>query len=1074
MGIIRGSESKKRSKKCKFKTANGAGLLCADVIVRAIVDKYEYKARAEEIRRLIAEKQYREAEEIADTIDWRNVPNGMMLCTVSDLYKICRRYEDSRDVLLLAYQRNPKGKMIIYSLCELSIKLEDVVNAVEYYKEYLQVAPTDSGKYILQYKLYEAQGASLEERASILEEYTSHVCREKWMYELAYLYHRIGLGSSCVEVCNQIIIYFGEGKYVVKALELKALHEPLTPEQQSLFNRLTGKVEEEIVVKDINVGKYNTIDLQRELADNLKEVLFDDGTSQPAKEKIPTTVIGDVSIPVSGVTQDTIVVGSPAEVTQDTIVIGGSEEATKDTIVTGEPAEVTGDTTVINVSEEVKASEQTESVDEQQALDTVSGAEANQVQEAKADEASENSEPENEMIDMAAMTVKISDPDITEINPPSSVGEDNKSQISDPVSLTDTLVYSREEVEKALGGSKVIEEPEAVEEPAIKPFTHTAPLEFNFDDVLSLEGDGQISLVVPEQDMLEKQITGQLSIDEVLLEYEKIRRDTEEKWANGIRSKIMQSTDNMFRDFDESRQNGLLEQLEESVEADPDSVAYGPNLTEEEVIYLEEELEAQNAAASAVAATEAAQEAVSTEAVAAPQEEVIEIIEEAEPTPQELFFDRTPYISNTDDAQETENVTEPEQETTEAVQTEQETSEAAQTEQEASAEDSTEAAATDNTETAAGDSDYLMKFAQAGMEKDLEEQQAIEAFEQAMQQMIAEEEAKVQSKDVPAEADSQEADSNEEETVYDENGEVVAEPVNEVGEEDTTPVGEVKEDSPEEFKPDFGIVSDNTDNLEAVQEALKSDSGYDDGFTDEQWERFESFIQHEVGREQVRTALTKLSGNCNTGNVIIGSPDTDSAIELGRMLIMEQKEAGNVTGKSGVIKASVLNAKDAEVSLSKIYDGAVIIQDAEELRPETLKGIQKVLSDPDKKMQAILIVSKRHKHKFIMDNSKYLESFTISIDNEPLVNSELVKLAEEYANAQEFSIDEMGILALHRIIDERQTNSHSVLLKEVKDIVDGAIAHASKKNMGHFFDLLFGRRYDKNDMIILGEKDFIE
>ena len=147
------------------------GLLCpvGRNVFRVIrVDKYEYKARADEIIRLVNEKQFREAIEIADTIDWRNVQDSNMLCTVSDLYKMCRRFEDSRDVLLLAYQRNPKGALIIYSLCDLSIMLDDVVNAIEYYKEYLQVAPKDSGRYILQYKIYEAQGASLEERISNL------------------------------------------------------------------------------------------------------------------------------------------------------------------------------------------------------------------------------------------------------------------------------------------------------------------------------------------------------------------------------------------------------------------------------------------------------------------------------------------------------------------------------------------------------------------------------------------------------------------------------------------------------------------------------------------------------------------------------------------------------------------------------------------------------------------------------------------------------------------------------------------------------------------------------------------
>ena len=163
------------------------------------MDKYEYKVRADEIKELIARGDYAQAAEIADTIDWRRVKSVMMLCTISDLYKINRRYEDARDMLLLAYERRPGGRTICYSLCELCIKTEEFVQAVEYYKEFVQVAPKDPGRYILQYKLYEAQDVSLEERIQVLEELKKRDYREKWAYELAYLYHRVGLATRCVE-----------------------------------------------------------------------------------------------------------------------------------------------------------------------------------------------------------------------------------------------------------------------------------------------------------------------------------------------------------------------------------------------------------------------------------------------------------------------------------------------------------------------------------------------------------------------------------------------------------------------------------------------------------------------------------------------------------------------------------------------------------------------------------------------------------------------------------------------------------------------------------------------------------
>lgn len=523
------------------------------------MDKYEYKARAEEIRKLISEERYREAVEIADTIDWRNVSSGMMLCTVSDLYKMCRRYEDSRDVLLLAYQRNPKGRLIIYSLCELSIKLDDVVNAVEYYKEYLQVAPRETGRYILQYKLYEAQEASLEERIAILEELQKRECKPKWMYELAYLYHRVGLGSSCVEECNQLILFFGEGKYVIKALELKALHEPLTEDQEMLYNRLTGHVEDDIKIQEMNVSQYNTIDLQKELAGNLAEVLGEEVPVQAEPAPVSEEgVSGEASMPIE---------------IKDNEVVDAAQA-----------------TTVIPSTEDAPSIETEETPVEEPLEETIAEA------EEKAEEPSEEKIYEVESLDE----------------------NDGKGQLSmfesDTVSLGSTLVYSRAEIEKALGGSKVVDRPEE------------SAAAVNFDEMLSLEGDGQISLVVPEQEMVQKQITGQLSIDEVLAEYERIKLENERRWSKDVEHRIKQSTGGIFKSFDEASRDGLLEKIEQSVEEDPDSVAYGPNLTEEDKIVLEDELQAQKA-------REEAAEEVIEEAV----EEMTEVIlYEEEPVSEDL------------------------------------------------------------------------------------------------------------------------------------------------------------------------------------------------------------------------------------------------------------------------------------------------------------------------------------------------------------------------------------------------------------------------------------------------------
>ena len=174
------------------------------------MDKYEYKLRNEEINTLIQQKEFQKAVEIADTIDWTRVRSLNTLCTISDLYKINRRYKEAKVLLEQAYERYPNGRMIVYSLCELCIKMEEILQAIEYYKQFVQMAPDDAKKFILQYKIYEAQDVGLEERIAVLEEYKKRDYKEKWGYELVYLYHRMGLVTKCVEECDELVVWFRE------------------------------------------------------------------------------------------------------------------------------------------------------------------------------------------------------------------------------------------------------------------------------------------------------------------------------------------------------------------------------------------------------------------------------------------------------------------------------------------------------------------------------------------------------------------------------------------------------------------------------------------------------------------------------------------------------------------------------------------------------------------------------------------------------------------------------------------------------------------------------------------------
>lgn len=986
------------------------------------MDKNEYKICADEIRSLIREKQYKEAVEIADTINWKNVVNTGMLCTVSDLYKICKRFEDSRDIMYLAYQRNPSGRMILYSLCELSIKLGDVVNAVEYYKEFVQIAPKDTGRFVLKYKLYTAQEVGLDERITVLEDLQKYECKEKWMYELAYLYHMNGYSEKCVEECNQIVIYFGEGKYVLKALELKALHEPLSYEQDILYKRLTAPKENDILVKEMDVSKFNTIDLQKELANSLAEVWYDD---TQAKEALK------------------------------------AEREAERLKVERQEAQRLADEAAMKQAALEKAEEEARIREEE-----LRAARQRELEETKVLESPVSEEkPEEDSFETKVFNIK----EIAEV-------------LKKEPGISRTVVPQKgfDEMREVM--------PHSVENAAI--------VFRNYDDMVSMEGDGQISFNVPDQEVVDKQITGQISISDVLAEFERMKNASEKKWRDDMRRKVIQQTNVIFQDFDENAKNGLLEELESEVTSnsrveltkEEEDVLIGENLmpirasfseTIEEPVEepFEEQAEEPIADITVIpmvsipgaVVTVKEPEPIEDEEPVILQDvhEIIfdeepvsednvseEAIPEEEPTPEELFFDRTPYMEKEFETEPEATISGPEPE------------------------------ALDNTVAipSVGEADdYFMRFAEASEERDRIDELASaddseeiiegEPVEETPEEAIFEEE--ILSEEFPLEDEAVEEVPLEDFPLED----------GEIFEDELSTEEEIPEDEiPEEEAPIEDDVEEEEDSEDIEEEADEEDTSEDapevirpSGLSLEQEERFEAFIQTESGCNDVKAALSSISMEASKGNVFIGSEYSDSAVDLGVAFIKELSSKEEVGLKVGKIKASILNAKTPEVlkeTLAKQYGSAVIIQDANELRPETMAVINSVIFEPDKKMFVVFTASQRGKHKFLMANGGSIPGFDVNIDIETLNIKELAAFGRAYAYSREYAIDEMGMLALHTRIEEKQSNNHCVNVTEVKRIVDEAIARATKKNPKHFFDTLVGNRYDDNDMIVLKEKDF--
>jgi len=985
------------------------------------LDKSEYKLRAEEIKDLISRGEYAQAAEIADTIDWRRVKSVMMLCTISDLYKINRRYEDARDMLLLAYERRPGGRTICYSLCELSIKMEEYVQAIEYYKEFVQVAPKDPGRYILQYKLYEAQDVSLEERIAVLEELKKRDYREKWAYELAYLYHRVGLAARCVEECDELILWFGEGKYVIKAMELKMLHQPLTPEQQEKYDhRFDAPGTQQYsqnYAQDPGYGQNETYDPNQGY---VQDGSYDpnQGYEQGGSYDPNQSYAQDGSYDSNqGYAQDGSYDSNP-----DNVQEGAYDQVIDDTRVyepvqpqqaPAQPAEDdfdihvktmdVGQYNTINLQAELAAGLR-EVLSEDHAKETSdsitrsivapmidpgdSDTESLDYPEI-ADVSEDDLEPETEQMESSEVFFG----ETGEIGDLSQVPQVETEEIlpEEPVVARRTdVVPELSEVQKTPEVQEIVKEPETQKVPEasqtqeihevtasapaapVAPVTPAAPVEppKELADVLAQESDGQISLVMPEAESIEKQITGQMNIEDILAEWERKKKENLEKREEEVRQHVLQQTGAMFTEFEQAVRDGLLEKLEKEKAADTADTVAEDTTDTDEVEELEEITEEPATEEPVEELTEAAP------AEEAEQEPVEELPEED--TVEELA-EEPAYEP---EAEEFEEPAEPE----------------------------------------------------------------AEIYEQ--EEIIDEEHAEPEEAmdDEPVEEPTAEAVESVDEETASEEIELTAEETPEAGE------------APEQPE----------------RPAVERDKAKVRALTREERELYAPFIQSRSAREQLVKAIDNISLAAYTGNVIITGEEGMDTLSLAKNMVREiQATDSNFSGKVAKISGHALNKKDTADTLSKLKNGALIICKASEMNDATANVLHKALQQESQGIVIILEDTKRDIDKFLEKHEKLRECFTARMDVEALSNNTLVAFGKQYAREMEYSIDELGELALHTRIEDMQTIDHVVTVVDVKQIVDEAINHANKKTLKHFFDVLFAKRYDDEDMIILTEKDFV-
>ncbi len=847
------------------------------------MDKYEYKVKADEIKNLISQGEYSKAAEIADEIDWRRVKSVMMLCTISDLYKLNRRYEDARDILKLAYERRPGGRNIVYSLCELCLKTGEFVQALEYFKEFCVVAGNDPGKYILKYKIYEAQDASLEERISVLEELKAHDFREKWAYELAYLYHRVGLATKCVETCDEMILWFGEGKYVIKAMELKMLHQPLTPAQKEKYeNRFSGEkkelssssdtkiyegsmLEEEQPEISVNVGQFNTMNMQAEIAANIRELFENEENAAKSDAELTKTIFS----PMLDSDTESFDASEIDEVSEDDI-----EEKGNDT-QTDEPEVFFGST--------------------------------------------------GELV--------IPDREVTEYK----LGKDEKEDDDDMFGSTANILKAFE-IDDDPTGQAILEQMKLENvTPEETVIAEEPPRELA--DVLSEDSNGQISMVVPEEETVEKQITGQMSIEDILAEWEKMKKENEEKRAEEVRKHVIEQTGTMFTEFEASVRDGLLEKLENGEIESVDEITYDdlPDDEVEEIAEVEED-----------GSLEGNEEIIGEEI---PEEEVSE-----EEIPEEEI---------------------PEEEVSE---------------------------------------------------------------EEIPEEEIPEEE--ITGEEVP-----------EEETAH-----------------NTSEEEKIAENDAEKEKP---VEEQQLNEQETGENESAHKTASHRSLTRDEKALYGPFIQSKRARAELVNAIDAISLAPYTGNLMITGDEGVNTMGLAKSVAKEiQLTDSNFSGKVAKISGTALNKRDLSEMLESLNNGAIIIQKVSGLDEKTTGELKKAMMVENRGLIVIIEDTKKGMNSFLSKHEDLAEFFTAKINVEALSNDTLALFGTQYAKEKGYSIDTMGILALHTKIEELQTIDHAVDVIDVKRIIDAAISHANKKSLGHFLDVVFSKRYDDEDMIVLGEKDF--
>lgn len=886
------------------------------------MDKYEYNLKLDQIKALSAEEGYMSAAEIADSINWNKIKNVNTLVKIGEIYEKAERYQDARDILLMAYDRSPIGRMIIYRLAEVAIKMGDYDAATEYYDEFVEIAPHDDMKYVLRYAIKKGQGASFDELITILEEYKDEEYTEEWAYELAYLYHKAGKADKCIDACDELILWFGDGPYVERALELKMLYQPLTKAQEEKYRRFKAEKEKPAKIKDeAEVTEIGAMEMVKG-----GEIVHD-----------------DVTIPQITVNQEKF--------------------------------------NTVNLQQEIAKGMQ-------------------QIMEAKG---------KNEVADTMDTIKKI----------------------------VEDIPYLKLEKEQ----EEYVQQPEETEHIATDEEIDGS-LKLNFKELLGEDADGQMSMVMSEKTQLEHQITGQMSIQDVLEEWEKTRhaaeialKEAEQQKLESAKARALQEAGDIME-----RLNDVIPKLDAGVTP--------KELLEEEYLKVPVDIIEQKAA-------------------------VKEPEEEQKPDMQELYADET--VDEVQEPQEASEDTideaqEPQEASEEAIEEAQESQEAPEEaiDEVQEPQEAPEDAADEVKEPVGEPEDIIMA----------EESEKDEVLMQPTTMMpeITDDMLNVDD-DTSDDETSQEKENVSEKRDFDHVTSFIEQEIAKMTAKN--PGLEKKLDMAKTRKmPDISLPED----LDSEEDDSKlKETKHIKELTSEQKAIFSYFIPVKGMEDQICKAYNAVldhfnrKENASTGNLIIqGEQGCGKTMLATSFIKVLQKDGEQLTGKMGKIDAAALNKKDVQQVVRKITGGCLIIERAGDIDRSIAAQLSFLMEhDITGTLYILEDTSKGIKKALSMDEgfaSKFTEKISVPI----FTNDELVLFAKSYSAELGYKIDEMAILALHNRISNIERIDQATTLTEVKDIIDEAIDREAHSGLKKAISILTARRYTDDDRIVLKEDHFRE